>query len=142
MLGNNGLEKRVKGGCKTDGDDSESDGNSDSACNNETDEDSSGGEDSAAEGEMWTIQEHMKEMANALHELAASIEHNVQFADPRAATLYTRKTKMALKFFRKIQKKDRLVQSHMAPALPTFTREHAELLFIRTRPQRIKPNAL
>ena len=93
------------------------------------------------EAERKGIQEEMKEMAKCLRDLASVIDYNTEYTDPRALAMLTQKTKRSIDLIKRIKKKEKLVQSHTSQHLPAFNRAYSNLMFIRTRPQKIKTNA-
>jgi hypothetical protein len=98
-------------------------------------------EDEEEDAERQGIQEEMKEIAELLRDLASVIDYNAQYTDPRALVLFARKTQRSTHLMKRIQKKEKLIQSHQSPHLPVFDRAHSDLMFVRTRPRKIAPGA-
>jgi hypothetical protein len=138
--GNAGLTKERGDVGEVDQDEGESDTDSeDEGSTAGNDEDPA--EEEEEEAERKGIQEEMKEMAESLRELASVVDYNTQFTDPRALAMLTQKTKCSMDLLKKIKKKETLIRSHTSQHLPAFNCAYSDLMFIRTRPQKIATNA-
>jgi hypothetical protein len=98
-------------------------------------------EDAEAEAERKGVQEEMKEIAELLRDLASVIDYNAEYTDPRALALFTQKTQRSMHLIKRIKRKEKLIQSHSSPHLPTFDPAHSDLMFVRTRPRKIAARA-
>lgn len=94
-------------------------------------------EDDEADAEIVERTTEMNDMAQLLRVLTDVVDYNAQYADPRALAFLTQKTKSAMKLTKKIQKEEKLTQSHTSSHIPAFDRVHSELMFIRTCPRPI-----
>lgn len=94
-------------------------------------------DDSDDDKEIEEITKDLKNMALQLRDLADVIDHNAQYADPRTLNVFAAKTKGSVALIKKIQKKERHIQSRTTPHLPNFDPAFADIMFIHTRPRKV-----